>query len=208
MFLRPKPFSVKSLLCIGIFCAVIQPGAIDAWAGESPDTLTTAQLVVPPPDAPVPETGIPLIPPAMSVDEFTRHMQGAQEAALTLDGFVALQKASPDLIVLDVRAKERFAGRHIKGSLNLPVTEMTEHTLPLLIPDKARTVVLVCDESFFPTRRLSMTLQAWPVLTSNGYTNLHRLNLWRPEQDGGPAHTPEQIEQHVTFDGIPPPAAP
>lgn len=200
------PFTLKHLFYIGVFCGLIQQAAFHAHAGESPEELTTAQLVVPPPDAPVPETGVPLIPPAMSVEEFTKHMEGAREAALTLEGFAALKQSSPDLVVLDVRSKERFDGRHIKGALNLPVTEMTEHTLPALIPDQTRAVVLVCDESFFPTRRLSMTLQAWPVLKANGYTNIYRLNLWRPEQEGGAAHTPEDIAKHVEF--VEAPAAP
>ena len=195
---RPS-FTLKHLFYIGVFCGLIQQAAFHAHAGESPEGSATAQLVVPPPDAPVPQAGAPLIPPGMSVDEFTKHMQGAQEAALTLHGFAELQSVLPDMVVLDVRSKEGFNARHIKGALNLPVTEMTEHTLPVLIPDKTRVVVLVCDESFFPTRRLSMTLQAWPVLKANGYTNVRRLNLWRPEQEGGPAHTPEDIAEHVTF---------
>lgn len=202
----PRPtISFKCLLCIGILCALIQPGARQAFAHESPDALTIAQPVAPPADAPSPDApaaGHPLFPPAgMSVEEFTQHMQGAHEAALTLDGFAALKQTAPDLIVLDVRSKQSFDMRHMQGALNMPVTEMTEHTLPALIPDKTRTVVLVCDESFAPTRRISMTLQAWPVLRANGYTSLYRLNLWRPDKEGEPMHTPAQIGEQVQFSG-------
>ncbi len=204
---------LKHLFYMGVFCGLIQHAIFDAHAGESATGGAAAQQVVPPPDAPMPDApmtggGLPMIPPTMSVDEFTKHMEGAQEAALTLNGFAALKQSSPDVVVLDVRSKERFAGKYIKDSLNLPVTEMTEHTLPALIPDKTRAVVLVCDESFFPTRLLSMTLQAWPVLKANGYTNVYRLNLWRPEEEGGAAHTPDDIAQHVTIVETPPPAPP
>lgn len=203
-FFRPT-ISFKCLFYIGIFGVLIQPVAQQAFANESPEGLTIAQPVAPPADAPspdVPAAGHPFFPPAgMSVEEFIQHMQGAHEAALTLDGFAALKQTAPDLVVLDVRSKQSFDMRHMQGALNMPVTEMTEHTLPALIPDKTRTVVLVCDESFAPTRRISMTLQAWPVLKANGYTNVYRLNLWRPDKVGAPMHTPEQIGVHVQFGG-------
>lgn len=159
-----------------------------------------AMPVPAPPDAPQAVEGA-LIPPAMSVDEFTAHMAGAQAAGLTLSDFVALRVAEPSLVVLDIRGAEAYGQRHIKGARSLPLTEMTEHTLPQVLPDKNAPVVLVCEESFAPTRRLSMTLQAWPVLKANGYTRLYRLNLWRPKEGSNVMPTPEDIAREVTFEG-------
>jgi len=194
---HPHPsFFFKPLFFIAIFCAVIHAGSAAAQKHESqgsPDPQPLQVEQVHPP--------LEMIPPAMTVDEFNRHMQGAREAALTLEGFEALLAAEPVLIVLDTRAPQAFAYQRIKGSLNLPLTEMTEHTLPALLPDRRQPVVLVCDESFGPTRRMSMTLQAWPVLKANGYTRVYRLNLWRPETEGAPMHTQEEIERRVPLEG-------
>lgn len=222
MYRSPRVFGLKSLLCMSVFCLSIHAGAVSAGGAE-----TAAVPVATPADASAPQDtpvqaprteGLPApdmmmrsldpIPPGMSVEEFTQHMQGAHEAFLTLDDFVALRAAEPDLAILDVRSGAAYDQRHIRGAYNLPVTEMTEHTLPVLLPDRARAVVLVCDESFFPTRRLSMTLQAWPVLKANGYSRVYRLNLWRPAADGMSANGPEEIAKHVAFEGTQVPESP
>lgn len=190
------------------FCNVQnQPWFITSYADKE---NSIAMPVPAPPDAPQAVEGA-LIPPAMGVDEFTAHMAGAQAAGLTLSDFVALRAAEPSLVVLDIRGAEAYGLRHIKGARSLPLTEMTEHTLPQVLPDKNVPVVLVCEESFAPTRRLSMTLQAWPVLKANGYTRLYRLNLWRPKEGSSVMPTPEDIAREVKFEGsavipAPPPA--
>lgn len=194
----PNPLSFsKSLLFMTVFCILIHAGAAGAGAGESQATPDPQQ---PQTEAPVPHP-FNVIPPSMTVEEFNRHMTGAAEATLTLEGFVALRAAEPRLRVLDTRAPKGFAYQRIKGSLNLPLTDMTEHTLPVLLPDRSAPVVLVCDQSFAPTRLMSMTLQAWPVLKANGYSRVYRLNLWRPETEGAPMNSREDIEKHVPLEG-------
>lgn len=190
----------KSLLFIAVFAAATHSAAALAQEGESGQAQSQNVMALDP-------FGIP---PSMSVEEFNKHMEGAREAALTLEGFVALRAEEPAPVVLDTRSPAAYGYQRIKGSLNLPLTEMTEHTLPALLPDRTRPVVLVCDESFGPTRRLSMTLQAWPVLKANGYTRVYRLNLWRPEAEGAPMHGQEEIEKHVPLEGSfkPLPSAP
>jgi len=194
----------KPLLFIAVFCIATHGSAARAQSGESGQVAEPEQtqntIALDP-------LGIPL---SMSVEEFNRHMEGAREAALTLEGFVALRAAEPAMVVLDTRAPAAYGYQRIKSSLNLPLTEMTEHTLPARLPDRTQPVVLVCDESFGPTRRMSMTLQAWPVLKANGYTRVYRLNLWRPEAEGAPMHGQEEIEKHVPLEGTfkPPPPVP
>ncbi|MEZ0225492.1 MAG: rhodanese-like domain-containing protein [Alphaproteobacteria bacterium] len=118
---------------------------------------------------------------------------------LHLKGFQDLIKQGP-VVVLDVRSKESFARRHLKGSVNAPLTDLTEKTLPQLVPDKNTPVVLACDYSFMPVRMLAMTIQAFPVLKANGYTKIYRLNLWSNPQ-GGDMEDYAAQEKALEFEG-------
>lgn len=118
---------------------------------------------------------------------------------LDLAGFVAL-KDKGAVTVLDVRGADSYARRHLTGSVNAPLTDLTEKNLPMLVPDKDAPVVLVCDFSFFPTRMVSMTLQAYPVLKSQGYKNIYRLNLWQGKNGGGMVSQEDQ-EKVLAFEG-------
>lgn len=109
------------------------------------------------------------------------------------EGLKALRKAGT-VVIIDVRDKESFERRHLAGSVNAPLTGLTEKNLPEIAPDKDAPVVLVCDYTFFPVRMLAMTLQAYPVLKTNGYTKIYRLNLWQ-----GQGGIPSQEEQEKTF---------
>lgn len=116
---------------------------------------------------------------------------------LGASGLQGLQKGG-NVVIIDVRDKESFDRRHLAGSVNAPLTGLTEKTLPAIAPDKDAPVVLVCDYSFFPVRMLAMTLQAYPVLKANGYKNIYRLNLWSGQ--GGIASEEEQ-EKAFAFEG-------
>ncbi len=118
---------------------------------------------------------------------------------LDLPGFLALKEKGA-VAVLDVRSKDSYDRRHLAGSLNAPLTDLTEKNLPALAPDKDAPVVLVCDFTFFPTRMLSMTLQAYPVLKSQGYKNIYRLNLWQGKQGSGMV-SQEAQEKALDFEG-------
>lgn len=143
------------------------------------------------------------VPPAhisrsLTVDEFRDALpQKAEE--LYMDGFLKLKEAG-DVVVLDVRSKESFERRRLKGSLSAPLTDLTEKNLPQLSPDRETPVVLVCDYSFHPVRMIAMTLQAYPVLKANGYKNIHRLNLWH-DKDGGEMRDDEAQEKLLEFEG-------
>ncbi len=114
--------------------------------------------------------------PPVSVDQFKADLPATNQE-LHLQGFLDLKKQGP-VVVLDIRSKESFDRWHIKGSVNEPLSELTEKTLPKLAPDKSTPVVLACDFSFQPTRMVAGTLQAYPVLKASGYTKIYRLNLW------------------------------
>ena len=105
-----------------------------------------------------------------------------REPELDLAGFLSLKAQGP-VVVLDVTSPEHFNARHLKGSVNLPLTELTEDTLPNIAPDKHVPVVLICEDTFFPVRMVAATLQAYPVLKASGYQNVQRLNLWHSSTD-------------------------
>lgn len=139
--------------------------------------------------------------PAQNIVTLEKYKDALPETSEELDlpGFLAL-KDKGAVMVLDVRARETYARRHLAGSVNAPLTDLTEKNLPALAPDKDAPVVLVCDFSFFPTRMLSMTLQAYPVLKSQGYKNIYRLNLWQGK-NGGEMVSQEAQEKALAFEG-------
>ncbi len=140
-------------------------------------------------------------PPAQNVLTLDKFKEALPETSEELDmpGFVALKEKGA-VTVLDVRSVDSFARRHLAGSVNAPLTGLTEKNLPVLAPDRDAPVVLVCDYSFFPTRMISMTLQAYPVLKSNGYKKIYRLNLWQNKQ-GGDMTPAEAQEKVLAFEG-------
>jgi rhodanese-related sulfurtransferase len=137
-------------------------------------------------------------PKILTLKEFKDDLPTTAEE-LHIKEFMALQGKGP-VVVLDVRSKESFAKRHLKGSLNAPLTDLTEKTLPGLAPDKNVPVVLACDYSFMPVRTIAMTLQAYPVLKANGYAKIYRLNLW-DDRDNKKMIEPAEQEKLLAFEG-------
>lgn len=140
----------------------------------------------------------PQVLKALTVDEFRAALPEKAEE-LYMEDFLELKEKGP-VTVLDVRSKDSFARRHLKGSVNAPLTDLTEHNLPQLVPDKDAPVVLACDYSFMPVRMLAMTLQAYPLLKASGYTNIHRLNLWA-NRAGGEMRGEAEQEKLLAFEG-------
>lgn len=117
---------------------------------------------------------------------------------LHLQDFLDLKKHGP-VVVIDVRAEGAYVRRHLTGSVNMPLTDLTEKTLPQIVPDKNMPVVLACDYSFQPVRMIAMTIQAYPVLKANGYTKIYRLNLWN--SPSGQMVSDEAQEKALAFEG-------
>lgn len=134
----------------------------------------------------------------LTVDQFKADLPTNAEE-LHLAGFQDLIKQGP-VVILDVRSKDSFEKRHLKGSVNAPLTDLTEKNLPQLAPDKNVPVVLACDYSFMPVRTIAMTMQAYPVLKANGYTKIYRLNLWSDPKGGSMIDDAAQ-EKALAFEG-------
>lgn len=145
-----------------------------------------------------PQADPQLLKKLMTVDDYKEALPKRAEE-LYMDGFLKL-KEQGNVVVLDVRSKESFARRHLKGSVSAPLTDLTEKNLPALAPDKNAHIVLACDYSFQPVRMLAMTIQAYPVLQANGYTNIYRLNLWH-DKNGGEMRGAAAQEKLLAFEG-------
>ncbi len=146
--------------------------------------------------AATPATATPQQP--LTLEQFKEALPSNAEE-LDMAGFKALE-AKGAVVVLDVRSKESFAYRHLAGSINAPLTDLTEKNLPQLVPDKATPVVLACDYSFMPTRMVAMTIQAYPVLKASGYQRIYRLNLWKSAANAQML-SDEAQEKELAFEG-------
>ena len=109
-------------------------------------------------------------------------------------GQPALLPKEAALEVLDVRSPVAYERTHLDGAINAPLTELTEETLPKILPDPDVPVALLCESSMGPTRMIAMTIQAYPVLKANGYKHIYRLNFWK-------SASPEKIEKSLRFVG-------
>lgn len=139
------------------------------------------------------------VPPdqRLTVTDVQKALEDAEGAELGLQGLLAKQKEG-GVVILDVRSKEAHAERHIKGSINIPLTDLTEKTIIAAVPDKKTPIAVMCDFSLFPTRRLAMTIQAYPVLRAAGYGEVYRLNLW--QNQGGQMLSLDDIEKALPFE--------
>lgn len=138
------------------------------------------------------------VPPEqrLTVKDVQDTLASAEAAELSLLGLLQKQKAG-EVVILDVRSKEAYAARHIRGAVNIPLTDLTEKTIAAAVPDKKTPVAVMCDFSLFPTRMLAMTIQAYPVLKAVGYEEVYRLNLWQTQTG---MISVEDIEKALPFE--------
>jgi len=99
---------------------------------------------------------------------------------LNLEGFIKMLKSSDPKVIIDVRAKPSFVEKHIKGAINITMEELTDSRLKEVAPDKNTPIIIYCDNTFFPTRRVALTTYAYPTLMNYGYQNVFDIEpLWK-----------------------------
>lgn len=109
----------------------------------------------------------------------------AERAArlIAFDAFKA-EAAKPGTLLLDARSKDAFARGHIKGAVNLPLTDFTAESLAAVIganPDRA--ILIYCNNNFsnhrspVPLKRaaLALNIQTFINLVGYGYPNVREL---------------------------------
>lgn len=77
-------------------------------------------------------------------------------------------------IILDVRSKSEFAGGHIKGSINIPVDQLSKNLAQL--KDKNKTIITCCASGM-------RSASAKSILKSNGYANVYNGGGWSSLQN-------------------------
>jgi hypothetical protein len=102
---------------------------------------------------------------------------------LALDAFKA-EAARPGTLLLDARSKDAFARGHIKGAVNLPLTDFTADSLAAVIgPDTNRPILIYCNNNFsndqspVPVKAaaLALNIQTFINLVGYGYPNVREL---------------------------------
>lgn len=73
-------------------------------------------------------------------------------------------------IIVDVRSKGEYAGGHIKGSLNIPLDQLSENLKKFKSKEQA---ILTCCASGM------RSASAKGILKSKGYTNVHNAVAWQ-----------------------------
>ena len=72
-------------------------------------------------------------------------------------------------IIVDVRSKGEYAGGNIKGSINIPVDQLSNNLAKL--KDKNKTIITCCASGM-------RSASAKSILKSNGYSNVHNGGGW------------------------------
>ena len=102
---------------------------------------------------------------------------------LAFDAFKA-EAAKPDVLLLDARSASAFQRGHIKGAVNLPLTDFTADSLAAVIganPD--RPILIYCNNNFrnnvapVPVKSvaLALNIQTFINLVGYGYPNVYEL---------------------------------
>lgn len=72
-------------------------------------------------------------------------------------------------IILDVRSNGEYSGGHVKGSINIPVDQLSKNLSKL--KDKNKPIITVCASGM-------RSASAKSILKSNGYTQVYNGGGW------------------------------
>jgi phage shock protein E len=99
-----------------------------------------------------------------------------------LEQFQGLAQA-PGALILDARSADKFAEGHIQGAVNLPFSDFTDEALARVIGDRARTVLIYCNNNFannvapimLKRAPLALNIPTFINLYGYGYRNIYEL---------------------------------
>ena len=77
-------------------------------------------------------------------------------------------------IILDVRSKKEYAGGHIKGSINISISQLGNNLSK--IKDKNKIIITCCASG-------ARSASAKSILKSNGYTQVYNGGSWSTLQN-------------------------
>jgi hypothetical protein len=102
---------------------------------------------------------------------------------LAFDAFKA-EAAKPGTLLLDARSSDAFRRGHIKGAVNLPLTDFTADSLAAVIGANAdRPILIYCNNNFrnnvapvpVKSAALALNIQTFINLVGYGYPNVYEL---------------------------------
>ena len=105
------------------------------------------------------------------------------ERLLAFDAFKA-EAAKPGTLLLDARSKDAFQRGHIKGAVNLPLTDFTAESLAAVVgANPGRPILIYCNNNFSNHRSpvplksapLALNIQTFINLVGYGYPNVWEL---------------------------------
>jgi len=154
------------------------------FATAAPAAAHPSPPVSPPVAAPAPV----LLNPQMSYDGYRDLITEVRPYRLARlidwDTFAAAAR-QPDVLILDARSERQFAEGHIRGAVNVPLTEFSVGLLAEVIgPNRDRPILIYCNNNFrddrppliLKTGRLALNLSTFTHLYGYGYRNIRELN--------------------------------
>ena len=114
----------------------------------------------------------------------TRQVEPTRAARLLPLAAFQAKAATKGALILDARSKDAFAEGHIKGAVNLPLTDFTAESLAAVIgKNRARPILIYCNNNFRNRVRpvpmkavaLALNIQTFINLTGYGYANVWEL---------------------------------
>jgi rhodanese-related sulfurtransferase len=130
----------------------------------------------------------PLLNPQMDFDGYRALIEEVRPYRLArLIDWNTFRRATrePNVLILDARSERQFAQGHIRGAVNVPLTEFSVELLAQVIgPDRDRPILIYCNNNFrndrppvvLKTGRLALNLSTFTHLYGYGYRNIRELN--------------------------------
>ena len=114
----------------------------------------------------------------------TASVAPARETRLIAFDTFKAEAAKPEVLLLDARSKDAFARGHIKGAVNLPLTDFTAESLAAVVgANPGRPILIYCNNNFSNHRSpvplksapLALNIQTFINLVGYGYPNVLEL---------------------------------
>lgn len=137
--------------------------------------------------AAAPATAMAQLPSAQvdfdGFQQLTKDVSDDRQARLVGWEDFAARARQPGAILLDARSADAFAAGHIRGAVNLPLTDFTAASLASVIGDTNRPIFIYCNNNFvndrapvaLKARPLALNIQTFINLVGYGYRNVYEL---------------------------------
>jgi len=141
-----------------------------------------------------------LLPASLLASEIPADKGTTTYTLLNTEELKAILERNPETIVVDARNPEEYQEVHIKGAINIPEKQFSEH-LAQLPPDKSARIIFYCNGV-----KCGKSKKAAQKALELGYTNVlvysEGMPVW--EEKGMPIYAGPDYEKRVETNRIPP----